>query len=194
MMPSVEATRLIDQHRGDAVVVTTMSALRLWAQVSRRPDLDIPLTGAMGKASSLGLGLALARPDRRVIVLDGDGSLLMNLGSLVTVAHCQPANFYHFVYEDGAYTSTGGQPIPNAGRFSFADLAKGAGYRAAYEFHDLSDFAARIGDILAQPGPTLLCLKLKHSKEQGPMRWLTAERVRQTRTTLAEGGTGLASQ
>ena len=66
----------------------------------------------MGLASSHALGLALGRPDKRVIVLDGDGSLLMNLGTLVTAAAAPPKNFYHFVCENGTYEANGGHPIP----------------------------------------------------------------------------------
>ena len=69
----------------------------------------------MGKASSIGLGIALARPDKKVLVIDGDGSLLMNLGSLVTVANMSPKNLVHFVYQNGTYGVSGGQPIPGSG-------------------------------------------------------------------------------
>ena len=118
MIDSLEAQKIISQHRGDAVIVATMTANFEWSQVSTNPDLDLMLSGAMGKASSLGLGVALARPDKKVIVLDADGSLLMNLGSLVTIANMSPANLIHFVFENSVYRTTGGQLIPGAGKIS----------------------------------------------------------------------------
>ena len=84
MISAFDAVKAINVLRGEAVVVATMTPNRYWELVSERPELDLPIFGGMGKASSVALGLALARPDRKVVVLDGDGGLLMNLGSLVT--------------------------------------------------------------------------------------------------------------
>ncbi len=120
MMDGNRAIELIGQHRTQEVVITTMSSARAWPAVSRKPELDLPLSGCMGKASSIGLGIALARPDKRVLVLDGDGSLLMNLGSLVTIAAQAPRNLVHVVLEGDTYDTSGGQPTPGEGR---ADLA-----------------------------------------------------------------------
>jgi len=107
------------------------------------------------------LGIALARPDRRVYVLDGDGSLLMNLGTLVTIGNARPANLVHFVFENGVYEVTGGQPVPGAGTVDFAEIARGAGYRAAYAFDNASDFEEAAGQILIEDGPTLIDLRVE---------------------------------
>src|SRR5439155_4646127 len=135
-------------------------------------SLDLPLSGCMGKASSLGLGIALAQPDRRVIVLDGDGSLLMNLGSLVTVANARPKNLVHCVFENGIYEVTGGQPVPGEGTFSFAAIAKGAGYPNAYELTDETTLAAQLDEALSKPGPTFITVRVTpvESKYEGPRR------------------------
>src|SRR3954454_21094322 len=109
--------------------------------------------GCMGTASALGLGLALARPDRRVMVLDGDGSLLMQLGSLGTIAGAAPPNYYHFVFDNGLYETTGNQPLP--ARVDFCGLARSAGYRDAGSFdwaEALSEASPRIFD---RGGPRL---------------------------------------
>ena len=107
----------------------------------------------------MALGVALARPDRRVIVWDGDGCVLMNLGTLVTIAGTAPANLYHIVLDNGMYAMTGGQPLPNQGNFSFTDMAEAAGYAAMYEFDDLEDWTLRIGDALREKGPVLIVMK-----------------------------------
>ena len=124
MIDDIEAFKVISEHRGDAVVVATMTANFAWPGVSTNPGLDLMFSGTMGKASSMGLGLALARPDKKVIVLDGDGSLLMNLGALVTIADMAPRNFIHFVFENNVYRTSGGQPIPNAEKTSFTGFAR----------------------------------------------------------------------
>ena len=165
MIPALEAIKAINRYRQEALVVPIMTPNRYWEAVSERPELDLPIIGGMGKASSVALGLALARPDKRVLVLDGDGSLLMNLGTLVTIAGQQPANLVHFVFEDGVYFTTGGQPVPGAGTFSFADMARAAGYRESYEFDNLEDFVSELPGLLKMEGPVFVCLKVVNSQD-----------------------------
>src|SRR5216110_3393717 len=88
--------------RGDAICVPTMTTSPAWRDIAPN-DLSVGCSGFMGGASSLGLGLALARPDRRVLVFDGDGSLLMQLGSLATIAGAQARNLTHLVFKNGVY-------------------------------------------------------------------------------------------
>src|SRR5215216_8097775 len=111
VMKPEDVIRALAEHRGDAVVVPTMTTAPAWRDIAA-DDLSVNCVGFMGGASSLGLGIALAQPERKVIVLDGDGSLLMNLGSLVTIANAKPKNLVHFVFENGLYEVTGGQPVP----------------------------------------------------------------------------------
>jgi phosphonopyruvate decarboxylase len=114
----------------------------------------------MGKASSFGLGVALARPDVPVWVLDTDGALLMNLGSLVTIARSKPANLVHFVYDNEAYDTTGGQPTPGAGIVDFKAVALSAGYPAAHAYDELEEIEEDLPSILAGPKPVLVVLKV----------------------------------
>ena len=158
MIDVFDAMRVVLRHRDGDIVVPTEMAVGAWADVTEDPSLDVP-NPAMSKGSSIGLGLALARPDRRVIVWDGDGGLLMNLGSLVTIAGQAPKNLYHIVLDNGMYATTGGQPVPNAGGFNFAGLAREAGYPKTYEFDDLEEWTTRIGDILNEEGPILIVVK-----------------------------------
>lgn len=133
------ALQVLSRARTDEIVVLSESTRQDWPPLSTRPELDIPITGSMGKASSFGLGLALARPDIQVWVLDTDGALLMNLGSLVTIAKAKPANLLHVVYDNEAYDTTGGQPTPGTGIVDFAALALGAGYSVARAYDQLGD-------------------------------------------------------
>jgi thiamine pyrophosphate-dependent acetolactate synthase large subunit-like protein len=118
----------------------------------------------MGLASSHGLGLALGRPDKRVIVLDGDGSLCMNLGTLVTIGAVAPKNFVHFVGHNGTYEANGGHPIPNK-TVDFAGIARSAGISKSYTISDIADFEARIAGLLEEEGPVFVDLLI----EQGPL-------------------------
>src|SRR5207244_3483171 len=112
------------------------------------------------KASSFGLGIALARPDLRVWVLDSDGALLMNLGSLVTIARAKPPNLLHFLYDNEAYDTTGGQPTPGAGMVDFTALALAAGYPEARAFDRLEDLERELPAMVARVGPALIQLKV----------------------------------
>lgn len=148
---------------GDAIVVAVYQACFDWMAIAPR-DLNYVSTGAMGQASSHALGLALGRPDRRVIVFDGDGSLLMNLGSLVTVAGAAPTNFHHFLFANGTYEVNGAHPLPGAGRTDFAGFARAAGYRASARYDDLETFRAALPAILAAQGPTFTELAIVPGK------------------------------
>ena len=141
----------------DDIVVAVYQACFDWMAINPR-DLNYVSTGAMGQASSHGLGLALTNPDRRVLVFDGDGSLLMNLGSLVSVADASPQNFFHFVFVNGVYEVNGAHPIPGQGQVDFAAMASAAGYRNATSFSDVEDFKSNLPEFLAQKGPVLAAL------------------------------------
>src|ERR1700752_3906691 len=101
-----ECFRILARHIGKEAVVATYSSAVDWVEVSPRP-LNYLSIGAMGLDSSHGLGLALGRPDRRVVVLQGDGSLLMNLGSLVTIAEAAPKNLVDLVAQNDNYEDNG---------------------------------------------------------------------------------------
>ena len=154
--------RILARHVKDEIVVATYSSAHSWNAINDRP-LNHYSFGAMGLASSHGLGLALGLPSRRIIVLDGDGSLLMNLGSLVTIAAAAPKNLIHFVCQNGSYEANGGHPLPNP-EVDFAGIAGSAGIRACHTFSDVSAFEAEIGPILKAEGPVFAVLKI----EQGP--------------------------
>jgi phosphonopyruvate decarboxylase len=164
MMKRDECLKVLARHRKDEIVVAVYTAAQEWIHISPS-DLNYTFVGAMGQGSSHALGLALGRPDKRVIVLDGDGSLLMNLGTLVTVASAAPKNFVHCVCENGIYETNGGVPIPRAGDVSFTGLARAAGYRRTYEFSNLADWDRELDGILKEDGPTLVDLKVEMGED-----------------------------
>ena len=163
MMKRDECFGVLAGHCPQDIVVAVYSSAFDWVQI-RPHALNYFAVGAMGLASSHGLGLALGHPGRRIIVLDGDGSLLMNLGSLVTVAAAAPRNFYHFVCENGTYEANGSHPIPARDRVDFRGLALAAGYPKAHQFDELGSFRRDITGVLAEPGPVFVDLKLVPGK------------------------------
>jgi len=187
-MNSLEAQKVISRYRDNAAVIATYTTNREWPQVSDNPSLDLLFAGGMGKASSLGLGLAIACRYLKVIVLDGDGSLLMNLGSMVTISHMAPPNLIHFLFENGVYRTTGGQPIPNVATISFSGMARASGYANVYEFEEVESLAERIPVILKQAGPTFVCLKIEPSAKKSPLPYTTTSlsRIAQFKKAVAD--------
>lgn len=169
MMKRDQCLKLIAKYHRDELVVPVYQATFEWLAI--KPEAPtFTAVGAMGQASSLALGFALGAPERRVIVFDGDGSLLMNLGSLVTIANAAPPNLLHFLCENGTYEANGGHPIPAKDSVSFTGLALAAGYREAHEFSELNALEAALPGILRAIGPVFIDLKIEPG-ENYPQDW-----------------------
>ena len=106
-MSLVDVLDVIHRHRRDAVVLTTMGAAREWQQLEPHPKDFVYMPSSMGQGPPLGLGIAIAQPEQRVIVVNGDGCLLMNLGCLVTITAQAPKNFTLIIIDNGVYEVTG---------------------------------------------------------------------------------------
>jgi thiamine pyrophosphate-dependent acetolactate synthase large subunit-like protein len=152
-MNRLEAIRRIFPLLGGAAVVSNLgrNTYDLYA-AGDRPE-NFYMWGAMGSTAAVGLGLALARPDLRVVVLDGDGSLLMSLGSLATIAAHRPPNLVEVVFDNGTYETTGGQPTHTTRGTDLAAIARGAGLERVATAADLDAFADVVGRALREEGP-----------------------------------------
>jgi thiamine pyrophosphate-dependent acetolactate synthase large subunit-like protein len=156
-MTHQEALEVLAACRGERVVITTHGSVDLWTSLSDTP-LDLAYVPAsMGQAPGLGLGLALAQPQRGVVVVCGDGHLLMNLGCLVTLA-ASPANLFLVVIDNGVYEVTGGQPIPGLGRADLAGLAAASGIPRVYSCRSVGEWRALAPEALSGPGPVFVRL------------------------------------
>ena len=169
MIDAADVFKAFQEHRGDAIVAPTGTAGSHWRDFSTNERRDISLGGAMGQTTSAALGLALGLPDEKVVLFDAEGSLLMNLGALATVAGKKPANFYHFVLDNECYATTGGQPVPNSQEIDYALMAKGAGYASTHNFDDLEEFATSVGDIMQETGPVFVSVKVTPEVQNLPI-------------------------
>ncbi len=166
-MPLVETLQVLHSVRSDEVVVTAMGVSREWMRLSSHP-LDFNLVpSSMGQATGLGLGLALAQPRQGVIVCNGDGSTLMNLGSLVTITAQAPQNLTLMIFDNGIYEVTGAQTTPGSAgsrqdghSLDFASVAGSCGFRSLYEFDDLNRWRAGARSVIDDPGPTCVVLRI----------------------------------
>jgi thiamine pyrophosphate-dependent acetolactate synthase large subunit-like protein len=154
-----EALEVLAAQRGQHLVVTTHGSVDLWVSLSDTPLDFSDVPAAMGHGPALGLGLALAQSRHGVVVVSGDGHLLMSLGNLVTLA-THPADLFLIVIDNGSYEVTGGQPTPGAGRTDFAGLARAAGIRRVYSCQTVEDWRTVAQEALSGPGPVVVWLSV----------------------------------
>jgi sulfopyruvate decarboxylase subunit beta len=155
-----DALAVVAEHRGLRIVVPTMASVPVWFGLSNQPLDFTYMPSAMGHGPAVGLGLALAQPEHGVIVLNGDGSMLMNLGSLVTLAQ-NPASIYLIIVDNGMYEITGGQSVAGSGRTDFAGLARAAGIPRVYEFKDVDGWKGQAAEAVNGPGPVVIVLHVE---------------------------------
>jgi sulfopyruvate decarboxylase subunit beta len=149
-------------RKDDDVVIATMAAARLWIELAEgapHPLDFIFVPSSMGHATSFGLGIALAQPKRRVVVCNGDGSMLISLGSLVTIAAQAPPNLVVIVMDNGVYEVTGAQPMP--GRADFAGIARASGFQSVHHFSSAEKWASAVERVLGSEGPVFVVLEIK---------------------------------
>ena len=132
------------------------------------------MIGSMGLASSIALGVALSKPERRVVVFDGDGNVLMNMGSLALIGAQQPRNFVHVVFDNEAYGSTGNQPtISN--RVALDEVARASGYVDVRRVEDADQLQTAVQELLAKDGPSFLLIKIEPDREERKIGRITHE-------------------
>jgi sulfopyruvate decarboxylase subunit beta len=170
VMLRIDAMRAIYPRLEECVVVTIMGAVSAELQsLGHRPNFFY-LQHAMGLASSIGLGIALSRPELKVVVFDGDGSILMNLGSLTTLARNRPKNLLHVVFDNESLLSVGGFPTATATGSDIAGMAAAAGVPRTATVRDLDAFVVTFDEALAADELTTLVAKVE---AKGPPVFLT---------------------
>jgi thiamine pyrophosphate-dependent acetolactate synthase large subunit-like protein len=175
-----EATRIAAELARSNPIVSSVGnpTFDLFAAADRPQNFYV--WNSMGMASSIGLGLALARPDRRVVVLDGDGALLMNLGSLATEAMAGVANLVHVVWNNGGWEITGAQPAGTSCGVDLATIARGAGYRQTATVDTLDAFRQVFAEAMGAAEPWFVDALIEPggAAKNRPSKTLTALRDR----------------
>jgi phosphonopyruvate decarboxylase len=169
-MDAREVMASLKAHRGDAVVVCSLgTASSQWWNATRCEE-TLYMTGGMGFAASIALGLALSLPTTQVWALNSDGSLCMNLNCLLTEAGQSPKNFRHFVIDNEVY-QTLDQPMPmvNQRGTDYAAIARAAGIAKAITIDNVADLKARLPEIVATPGPHFVVLKIEPMLDYPPV-------------------------
>ncbi|HEY1330564.1 MAG TPA: thiamine pyrophosphate-dependent enzyme [Actinomycetota bacterium] len=160
-MKRIDCLEAIYPELGECAVVTIMGAVAVELySLGHRPNFFY-LEHAMGLASSTGLGIALAQPSRKVVVIDGDGSVLMNLGGLTTLARYAPKNLTHIVFDNESLLSVGGFPTATATGSDLAAIARGAGIENAAAVTDLHQFGATAKLAIASDGLSCVVAKVE---------------------------------
>src|SRR5499425_3578891 len=170
MMQRLECLRSVYDQLGDCLVVTIMGAVAAELQsLGHRPNFFY-LQHAMGLASSTGLGLALCLPQQKVVVFDGDGSVLMNLGGFTTLARYQPKNFVHVVFDNESLLSVGGFPTATSTGSDLAKIARAAGVPRTTTVQTLDDFTRAFDEALGAHDLTTIVAKVEAT---GPSKYVT---------------------
>ena len=159
--------RLVSRLKRDEAVIGGIgnSNFDLW-NAGPRPQ-NFYMLGSMGLAVPIALGVALAQPERRVVALEGDGSLLMQLGVLTTVANRKPKNLTVIVWDNAMYQITGSQPTASAGQADFVAIARGAGLENSAWAADEQEFDTLVDQALANDGPWFIAAKIDGTAPKG---------------------------
>lgn len=159
-MLRTEAVAALARVRGDLLTVVTMRAVEPWNALGQADERNFNVTGCMGSAASVGLGLALAQPNKKVMIIDGDGSLLMQLASLVSISDQQPLNLYHVVMENGVYETSGSQALPGRSVSDLTAIAKASGYREARRYGSTTALDDGLRESFTLTGPVFISLHI----------------------------------
>lgn len=166
-MNRLQATRYLVQQLTDEPIIASLGNPKYDLFSAQDRPQNFYMWNSMGMASSMGLGLAMARPQQKVIVLDGDGALLMNLNSLTTAAARMPQNLIHVIWDNRQFELTGGQPTHTAYRADLGYIARGAGFEKVEMVETQAAFEHAFTRALREPGPWILVAMIDAERATG---------------------------
>jgi sulfopyruvate decarboxylase subunit beta len=159
-----EAVKIIAKSIGENPIVSANGFMSRDLFEMNDKESNFYMIGSMGLASSIGLGIALKNPKKQIFVFDGDGNILMNLGSLVTIGSLKPKNLVHIVFDNSSHESTGGQPT-NSSQINLAKIAKAVNYKI-FVVQTKNKLISVLKDIKKSQGPIFLLIKISTSEER----------------------------
>jgi len=159
-----EAVEIIGKHIGKNPIISANGFMSRDLFEVNDKESNFYMIGSMGLASSIGLGIALKNPQKKVYVFDGDGNILMNLGSLVTIGSLKPKNLIHIIFDNNSHESTGGQPT-NSSKINLGKIAKEVNYKV-FVIKSKTKLIILLKDLKKLKGPIFLLIKISTSKER----------------------------
>lgn len=168
-MKRYEAIEVITKAlKGDELVISANGMISRELFSIKDSPSNFYMLGSMGLASSIGFGLAFSLPNKKVVVIDGDGNILMNLGSLATIGHFAPNNLIHFVLDNEMHASTGGQPtVSNTARLE--EVARAAGFQAVKKVSSIESLRTVVSEVLnSAEGPSFVLVKIEKGEREVP--------------------------
>ncbi len=159
-MTRTDCLKVLAKHRTGELVITAWQSSNAWHEISPS-KYNCSSVRTMGECATFALGVALARPDQRVVALEGDGALCMNLGSLLTIATAAPPNFYEFIMHNKVYETTGGQSLPNVDHLDFLLVARGVGLTQVHRYSDLATWDRELPNLLREKGPVFTVVDIE---------------------------------
>ena len=161
-----EAMQQIVEGIGDEIIVSANGYIsRDLFNVKDKPG-NFYMIGSMGLASSIGLGLAIKNPNKRIFVFDGDGNILMNLGSLTTIGSMKPKNLIHIIFDNSSHESTGGQPT-NSNLIKIDEIAKNCNYNKVFLIKSKAELKKNLSKIRKNNGPIMVLIKIRKGESIG---------------------------
>jgi len=171
-----EAVKIIAKKTGKNPIVSANGFMSRDLFEVHDKESNFYMIGSMGLSSSIGLGIALKNPKKKIFVFDGDGNILMNLGSLVTIGSLKPKNLIHVVFDNESHESTGGQPT-NSSKINLEKIAKNANYKT-FVIKSKSKLMSVLDEIKKLHGPIFLLIKISSSKERSKRVSWTPKEIR----------------
>jgi sulfopyruvate decarboxylase subunit beta len=156
-----EAIKLIAQEIGNQPIISANGFMSRDLYETNEKENNFYMIGSMGLASSIGLGVALSNPEKKIHIFDGDGNILMNLGSLVTIGSLKPKNFIHVIFDNKSHESTGGQPT-NSKIIELEKIAEVAKFKT-YKISKKEQIKKIFSKIKRENGPICILVKIEKS-------------------------------
>ncbi len=158
---------VVEALKGNELIVSANGMISRELHATKDSSNNFYMLGSMGLASSIGLGLALSHPNKKIVILDGDGNILMNLGSLATIGNLAPENLIHIVLDNECHDSTGGQPtVSNTTKLE--KTAEASGYKQVKKVEDKKTLKESVAQLLDLTGPSLVLVKTQRGGEVPP--------------------------
>jgi thiamine pyrophosphate-dependent acetolactate synthase large subunit-like protein len=171
-----DAVKTVCNYAKNDIIVSANGFISRDVYSSLEKNTNFYMIGSMGLASSIGLGIALKKPKKRIFVFDGDGNILMNLGSLVTIGSLQPRNLIHIIFDNKIHESTGGQPTQSK-KINISKIAKMTNY-TIFSVKTKKSLENILKKIQKSKGPILIHILITKSKEKSSRVDITPEKIR----------------